>query len=168
MAIPRNGLPQSGTIPGSTGCCRPRPADWRQRRGLREDIRGDALHSLGRFKEARLAYRRAVKHMGQTPPRKQIGIHGSKDGAKEQRPGKLRRAAREVPDIYPVHDRLMKGCVMADKLEEAAETLEKSHSESSHIPGCFYGRRACAPKLSQWDRTSKHSVPRPATLPRIS
>ncbi|MFZ0283879.1 MAG: glycosyltransferase [Terriglobales bacterium] len=121
--------------------------------GLKEDIRGDALHSLGRFKEARLAYRRAAKHMGHNPIlESKLGYTEVKMGLKNSGLERLRRAAREVPDIYPVHDRLMKGCVMADKLEEAAETLEKYTGVEPH-PRLFLRAASLRAKLSQWDRS---------------
>ncbi len=120
---------------------------------LREDIRGDALHSLGRFKEARMAYRKASKLMGHNPIlESKLGYTEVKMGQKTSGLAKLRRAAREVPDIYPVHDRLMKGCVMADNLEEAAETLEKYTSVEAH-PKLFLRAATLRAQLKQWDRT---------------
>jgi tetratricopeptide (TPR) repeat protein len=120
---------------------------------LREDIRGDALHSLGRFKEARLAYRRAAKHMGHNPIlESKLGYTEVKMGQKNSGLARLRRAAREVPDIYPVHDRLMKGCLIADKLEEAAETMEKYTSVEAH-PRLFLRAASLRAKLNQWDQS---------------
>jgi tetratricopeptide (TPR) repeat protein len=120
---------------------------------LREDIRGDALHSLGRFKEARLAYRRAAKFMGHNPIlESKLGYTEVKMGQKNSGLAKLRRAAREVPDIYPVHDRLMKGCVMADKLEEAAETLEKYTAIEAN-PKLFLRAASLRAQLCQWDQS---------------
>jgi tetratricopeptide (TPR) repeat protein len=120
---------------------------------LREDIRGDSLHSLGRFKEARLAYRRAAKLMGYNPIlESKLGYTEVKMGQKNTGLAKLRRAAREVPDIYPVHDRLMKGCVMADKLEEAAGTLEKYTAVEAN-PKLFLRAASLRAQLQQWDKT---------------
>ena len=120
---------------------------------LREDVRGDALHSLGRFKEARLAYRRAAKLTGYNPIlESKLGYTEVKMGQKNSGLAKLRRAAREVPDMYPVHDRLMKGCVMADKLEEAAVTLEKYVAVEAH-PKLFLRAASIRAQLQQWDQT---------------
>jgi len=120
---------------------------------LREDIRGDALHSLGKFKEARLAYRRAAKLMGHNPIlESKLGYTEVKMGQRNTGLSKLRRAAREVPDIYPVHDRLMKACIMADRLDEAAETLEK-YSVVEATPKLFLRAASLRAQLQQWDRT---------------
>jgi len=120
---------------------------------LREDIRGDALHSLGRFKEARLAYRRASKLMGHNPIlESKLGYTEVKMGQKNSGLARLRRAAREVPDIYPVHDRLMKGCLIADKLEEAADTIEKYTAVEAH-PRLFLRAASLRAQLKDWDRT---------------
>ncbi len=119
---------------------------------LREDIRGDCLHSLGRFKEARMAYRRAIKLMGYNPIlESKLGYTEVKMGQKLGGLARLRRAARAVPDIYPVHDRLMKGCVIADRLEEAAETLEKYSSVEAN-PRLFLRAASLRAQLKQWDR----------------
>jgi len=121
--------------------------------GLREDIRGDALHSLGRFKEARMAYRRAAKVMTDNPIlESKLGYTEVKMGHKSSGLAKLRRAARAVPDMYPIHDRLMKGCVMADKLDEAAETLEKFTAVASN-PKIFMRAASLRAQLQQWDQT---------------
>lgn len=120
---------------------------------LREDVRGDALHSLGRFKEARLAYRRAARLMGDNPIlESKLGYTEVKMGQKNTGLAKLRHAARVVPDMYPIHDRLMKGCVMADKLEEAAETLEKFTAVAS-TPKLFLRAASLRSQLKQWERT---------------
>jgi len=122
---------------------------------LREDIRGDAFHSLGRFKEARLAYRRAGKLMGHNPIlESKLGYTEVKMGQKTSGLARLRRAAREVPDIYPVHDRLMKGCIMADRLEEAAETLEK-YSAVEATPKLFLRAASLRAQLQQWNLTQE-------------
>jgi tetratricopeptide (TPR) repeat protein len=120
---------------------------------LREDVRGDALHSLGRFKEARLAYRRAAKLMGDNPIlESKLGYTEVKMGQKSSGLAKLRRAARAVPDMYPIHDRLMKGCVMADKLEEAAETLE-NFTAVACTAKLFLRAASIRAQLQQWEKT---------------
>lgn len=122
---------------------------------LREDIRGDCLHSLGKFKEARVAYRRASKLMGSNPVlESKLGYTEVKMGQKNTGLARLRRAARAVPDLYPIHDRLMKGCVMADKLDEAAETLEKYTSVEAN-PKLYLRAASLRAKLEQWDRTEQ-------------
>jgi len=92
---------------------------------LREELKADALLSLRHFKEARLAYRRAMK----LSPRN--AMLESKLGYTEVHLGqintglsKLRRAARNS-DHHIMYDRLFKACIIAQRLAEAAETAEK-------------------------------------------
>ena len=120
---------------------------------LREDVRGDALQCLGRFKEARMAYRKAAKLMGDNPIlESKLGYTEVKMGQKNTGLARLRRAARAVPDMYPIHDRLMKGCIIADRLEEAAETLEK-FSKIASTPKLFLRAASLRAQLQQWNQT---------------
>jgi len=124
-----------------------------QTTALRDDVRGDALHALGRFKEARLAYRRAAKVMGNNPIlESKLGFTEVRMGQKSTGLARLRRAARAVPDMYPIHDRLMKGCVIADRLDEAAETLEKFSAIAS-TPKLILRAASLRAQLQQWDQT---------------
>jgi len=120
---------------------------------LREDVRGDALHSMGRFKEARMAYRKAAKLMGPNPIlESKLGYTEVKMGQKNSGLARLRRAARAVPDMYPIHDRLMKGCIIAERLEEAAETLE-NFSTIASSPKLFLRAASLRAQLQQWSQT---------------
>jgi len=124
-----------------------------QTAALREDVRGDALHALRRFKEARLAYKRAAKVMGHNPIlESKLGFTEVRMGQKNSGLARLRRAARAVPDMYPIHDRLMKGCVIADRLEEAAETLEKFSAIAS-TPKLFLRAASLRAQVQQWEQT---------------
>jgi Flp pilus assembly protein TadD len=57
-------------------------------RGLREHLRGDALHNLGRLLEARTAYQEAVRFSGNDP------VLSSKLGYTEVRLGRARDRSR--------------------------------------------------------------------------
>jgi glycosyltransferase involved in cell wall biosynthesis len=98
----------------------------RRSRALREHLRGDALHNLGRLLEARAAYSDAVRFTGNDP------VLSSKLGYTEVRLGRtkdgitrLRRAAEKAPEVVEIRERLMKALVAADTLPDAAEQAEK-------------------------------------------
>jgi tetratricopeptide (TPR) repeat protein len=100
-------------------------ADKRSR-ALREHLRGDALHNLGRLLEARTAYSDAVRLTGNDP------VLSSKLGYTEVRLGRtkegitrLKEAARKAPEVAEIHERLMKAFVALNTLPDAAEHAEK-------------------------------------------
>ncbi|MGA8153896.1 MAG: glycosyltransferase [Terriglobales bacterium] len=120
---------------------------------LREDLRGDALSSLGRFKEARLAYRKALKVTGDNALlESKLGYTEVKLGQKSSGLATLRRAARSAPNMYVIQDRLMKACILVDRLPEAAEAAEKIITVASH-PKLFLRAASIRAQLKQWDRT---------------
>jgi tetratricopeptide (TPR) repeat protein len=94
-------------------------------RALREHLRGDALHNLGRLLEARSAYSDAVRFTGNDP------VLSSKLGYTEVRLGRtkdgitrLRAAAEKAPEVMEIHERLMKAFVAVNTLSDAAEQAE--------------------------------------------
>ena len=123
---------------------------------LREQLKGDALQNLGKFKDARLAYRRALKLGGAEDPllESKLGYTEVKSGQKNTGLSKLRRAARAVPGMFAIHDRLMKACIMADRLSEAAEVAENLADALDHPK--FYVRAASIrAQLQQWDEAAR-------------
>jgi tetratricopeptide (TPR) repeat protein len=122
---------------------------------LREDLRGDALYGVGRYKEARMAYRRAQKLAGNNPLlESKVGYTEVKLGQKNTGLAKLRHAARVVPDIHSIHDRLMKACIMAGRLEEAAEVAEKFTLMIGH-PKLFLRAASIRAQLKQWSQAEE-------------
>ena len=100
-------------------------ADKRSR-ALREQLRGDALHNLGRLVEASAAYGEAVRLSGNDP------VVSSKLGYTEVRLARtregiarLKQAAEKAPEVGEIRERLMKAYVAANALPEAAEQAEK-------------------------------------------
>jgi glycosyltransferase involved in cell wall biosynthesis len=98
----------------------------RNSRALREHLRGDALHNLGRLLEARLAYSEAVRFSGNDP------VLSSKLGYTEVRLGRakegikrLKDAAEKAPEVAEIRERLMKALVAVNILPDAAEQAEK-------------------------------------------
>jgi glycosyltransferase involved in cell wall biosynthesis len=98
----------------------------RNSRALREHLRGDALHNLGRLLEARVAYSEAVRFSGNDP------VLSSKLGYTEVRLGRpkegirrLKEAAEKAPEVAEIRERLMKALVAVNTLPDAAEQAEK-------------------------------------------
>ena len=121
---------------------------------LREQLKGDALHGLGRFKEAGLAYRRALRLTGDDPLiESKLGYSEVKAGRKSTGLAKLRRAAQAVPEMFAIHDRLMKACVLADRLPEAAEVAERL-AKASDNPRLYLRAASIRAQLQQWDQTA--------------
>jgi tetratricopeptide (TPR) repeat protein len=126
--------------------------DWRKgsSTALREDLRGDALYGVGRYKEARTAYHRALKQSGRDPlVESKLGYTEVKLGQKNTGLARLRHAAQVVPDVHAVNDRLMKSCIMAGRLEEAAEVAEKFTFVMGH-PKLFLRAASIRVQLKQW------------------
>jgi tetratricopeptide (TPR) repeat protein len=95
-------------------------------KALSAHLRGDALHNLGRLEEARTAYIQAVK-LTQNDP-----VLLSKLGYTEVRLGhaqpglqKLIRATKAAPLLSDVRERVMKACIILNRLPEAAEQAEE-------------------------------------------
>lgn len=122
---------------------------------LREQLKGDALQSLGRFREARLAYRRALKWTGVEDPllESKLGYTEVKAGQKDAGLARLRRAARAVPGMFAIHDRLMKACIMADRLPEAAEVAE-GLAHALPKPKFYLRAASIRAKLQQWEESA--------------
>lgn len=124
-------------------------------RALHEDLRGDALSGLGHLKDARLCYRRALQiNKGDPLLESKLGYVEVKLGQKNTGLTLLRRAGRIVPDMYAIQDRLMKACIMANKLSEAAEAAERC-AESVPHPKMFLRAASIHAQLQQWDRAEQ-------------
>ena len=119
---------------------------------LREDLRGDSLYGVGRYKEARMAYHRAMKCSGKNPLlESKLGYTEVKLGQKNTGLARLRHAARLAPDLHPNNDRLMKGCIIAGRLEEAAEVAERFTHIMGH-PKLFLRAASLRAQLKQWSQ----------------
>ena len=118
--------------------------------GLREGLRGDALYGIGRHKAAMAAYRRALKLSGENPElESKLGYTEVKLGHKNTGLARLRHAAKAVPDMHAIHDRLLKACIVAGRLEEAAEVAENLTLVMSH-PKLFLRAASIRAQLKQW------------------
>jgi tetratricopeptide (TPR) repeat protein len=117
---------------------------------LREDLRGDALYGVGQYKQARMAYQRSLKLSGNNPLlESKLGYTEVMLGQKSSGLTKLRHAARALPDVHANNDRLLKGCIMAGRLEEAAEVAERFTRIMGH-PKLFLRAASIRAQLKQW------------------
>jgi len=125
--------------------------DWRtgSSAALREDLRGDALYGVGRYKDASTAYRRALKKSGDPLVESKLGYTEVKLGQKSTGLARLRHAAELIPEVHAVNDRLMKACIMAGRLEEAAEVADKFTLKMGH-PKLFLRAASIRAELKQW------------------
>jgi len=122
---------------------------------MREDLRGDALFGVGRYKEARAAYRRALRRSEDNPfLESKLGYTEVKLGQKNTGLAKLRRAAKVLSNIHDIQERLMKACIVADRLEEAAEVAENFTFVMGH-PKLFLRAASIRAQLKQWDRAEE-------------
>ncbi|MGB7598666.1 MAG: glycosyltransferase [Candidatus Sulfotelmatobacter sp.] len=94
--------------------------------GAKEHIRGDAFYNLGRFKEARSAYIRALGILSDD------ALIGSKLGLTEVRLGlkknglaRLMKALQSNPDEFEMHDRVIKAYILTNMMTQAAEAAER-------------------------------------------
>ncbi len=118
---------------------------------LREQVRGDALHSLNQFEDARLAYRRAMKIAGHDPMlESKLGYIEVKLGHNASGMAKLHRAAQGAPGLFAVQDRLMKAYIMTGNLQGAASVADHV-TEAAHHPKLFLRAASLYSALRDWD-----------------
>jgi len=100
---------------------------------LKEQVRGDALHSLNRLDQARTAYRRSIKIAGCDPVlESKLGYVEVKLGHRDPGLTRLLNAAQQAPGMFAVQDRLMKAYIIVGNLPEAASTADKLATSSPH------------------------------------
>jgi len=125
---------------------------------LRDRLKGDALRNLGRLKEARMAYRRALKlNRSDWLLQAKLGYTESKLGHKGSGIAKLQCAAAKLPEMFEVHDLLLKAYLNADRVPEAAEEAERFTAVTAH-PELFLRAAGLRARLRQWDKVEKVSA----------
>lgn len=117
---------------------------------LREQVRGDALHSLDQLEAARLAYRRAIKIAGHDPMIEgKLGYVEVKMGFHTAGLAKLVRAAQTAPRLFAVQDRLMKAYIITSNLTQAAVVAEQLAETEGH-PRLFLRAASLYSALRDW------------------
>jgi tetratricopeptide (TPR) repeat protein len=93
--------------------------------GEKEHIYGDAFYNLGRLKEARAAYLRALGILPEdTRVVSKLGLTEVRLGLKKNGLARLTRALKATPDVIELHDRIIKAYILMNLLPQAAEAAE--------------------------------------------
>ncbi len=94
--------------------------------GEREHLCGDAFHNLGRLKEARAAYTRAL-HILPADPRiiSKLGLTEVRLGLKKNGMARLGAALKAVPEVLQMHERMIQALVLSNMTPQAAKAAER-------------------------------------------
>jgi glycosyltransferase involved in cell wall biosynthesis len=93
--------------------------------GEKEQLCGDALYNLGRFRQARAAYLRALRVLtDDARVVSKLGLTEVRLGLKKNGLARLTKAVKAAP-LFEMEDRLMKGYLIANMMPQAAEVAER-------------------------------------------
>ena len=93
---------------------------------MREQLRGDMLHDLGKLAQSRAAYRRALKAAAGDPVlESKLGYVEARIGMKQSGMARMRRAIQSAGEMPELHERLLKACIATDELAQAAQVAEE-------------------------------------------
>jgi Flp pilus assembly protein TadD len=121
----------------------------------REHYRGDALHNLGRFPEARDAYQRCLALIGPDPQvESKLGYVEVRLGEDERGFAKLEGALAVFPRGAELHERMIKACMAAGRLAEAARAAELFATMVPH-PKTFIRAAAIRAHLKENDQARR-------------
>ncbi len=123
--------------------------------GFRERLKGDAYYNLKQIPQARSAYQNALR-LGENTPfvQSRLGLTEVRLGDYEAGFARLRRAVEEAPHEAELHDRLVKGLLVAEDLSGAAEAAERFAGCLRH-PRVFLRAASIRAQLKQWERSEK-------------
>ena len=94
--------------------------------GAKEHICGDAFYNLGRLKEARSAYLRALRILSDDPRiASKLGLTEIRLGLKKNGLARLIKALKTNPEILEVHDWMVKAYILMNMMPQAAEAAER-------------------------------------------
>ncbi len=95
-------------------------------RALCEHLRGDALHNLGRLREACEAYRAAIRLTGKDPVLdSKLGYTEVRLGRTQEGIARLKQAVERAPVELEIRERLMKALIATNSISDAAEQAEQ-------------------------------------------
>jgi tetratricopeptide (TPR) repeat protein len=122
---------------------------------LREQLRGDALHAVGKLEDSRIAYREVYKLLPHDPIiESKLGFVEVRLGQRKAGLAKLERATESAPGLLEVHDRVVKAYILVEDLPKAAEASEKFLSFIAH-PKLFLRAASIRAQLRQWERAAE-------------
>jgi|HubBroStandDraft_6_1064221.scaffolds.fasta_scaffold09607_2 tetratricopeptide (TPR) repeat protein len=118
--------------------------------GVKEDICGDALYNLGRLKEARSAYIRALRILPQDAPiASKLGLTEVRLGLKKNGLARLTTALKTNPEILEMHDRMVKAYILMNMLPQAAEAAERLAIEFAN-PTTILRAASIRAQMKEW------------------
>ncbi len=118
----------------------------------REHHLGDALHDLGKLKEAQAAYRRSLRLTGRDPQvESKLGYVEVRLGEFETGFRKMQQAIAEFPNGAELHERLIKGYFATGRLAEAAAAAETFAGRVMH-PKTFLRAAAIRAHLKEEEK----------------
>jgi glycosyltransferase involved in cell wall biosynthesis len=98
--------------------------------GEKEQICGDAFYNLGRLKEARSAYMRALRILSDDVRIvSKLGLTEVRLGLKKNGIARLIRALNAAPDVLEMHERVIKAHLVMNRRPQAAEAAERLAAE---------------------------------------
>jgi tetratricopeptide (TPR) repeat protein len=118
--------------------------------GAKENIRGDALYNLGQLKGARSAYLRALELLAEDARiASKLGLTEVRLGLKKNGLARVARALKAAPDIYEVHDRMIKAYILMGLLPQAAEAAEQL-AAVHRIAAAFLRAASICGQMKDW------------------
>jgi glycosyltransferase involved in cell wall biosynthesis len=124
---------------------------------MREQLRGDALHDLGKLREARVAYRRALDAQRTNPLlQSKLGYTEVRLGMKQQGFARMLRAVSAAPEAPELQDRLVKAYLAAENIPQAADAAEKM-ADHFRSPKTIVRAASIRAHLKEWPQ-ARHLI----------
>jgi len=118
--------------------------------GEKERTCGDAFYNLGRLKEARVSYLRALAILPEDARiDSKLGLTEARLGLKKNGLARLTRALRAQPDDWEMHDRMIKGYILLDLLPQAADAAECMAREHPN-PATILRAASIRAQMKEW------------------
>ena len=121
--------------------------------GVKEHICADAFYNLGRLKQARSAYMRALRILpDDSRIASKLGLTEVRLGLKTSGLSHLARALKASPEVCEMHDRLVKAYILMNLLPQAAEAAERMAVEFP-APATILRAASIRAQMQQWEQT---------------
>jgi glycosyltransferase involved in cell wall biosynthesis len=118
--------------------------------GTKDHICGDAFYNLGRLKEARSAYVRALAILSEDAlVASKLGLTEVRLGLKKNGLARLTRALKANPEEFEIHDRLIKAYLLMGLISQAAEAAEHMAMEIPN-PATIMRAASIRGQLKEW------------------
>ena len=125
--------------------------------GEKEHICGDALYNLGRLKEARSAYLRALTILSEDARiGSKLGLTEVRLGLKKNGLARLNRTLETNPEDCEMHDRMIKACILMNLMPQAAEAAERLAIEQPN-PATILRAASIRAQMKEW-KAAKEGV----------